>query len=164
MSEEPDSKSADRNEENEREARMNRKFSMSEVIGRIAGGDFMKGGTPVSRQRQSELEIEEYLRRYLIDSGGALRSLLLRHLQNGLLDNDQQPLAALAAYISDLLMSEHLLEGLVREADAEWGRLLEERPYFQEPGRPPHPDDPYTIDSVRLSLCQLRETLVPHKP
>jgi hypothetical protein len=159
MSENRDPKSADTNEEIEREVRKSRKFSMSEVIGQIAGGDFMKGGSPVSRQRQSELEIEEYLRRHLIDAGGVLRSLLLRHLGEGLLDSDHNPLAALAEYITRTLSSEHRLEEFVREADAEWGRVHEERPHFQEPGCPPHPDDPYTTDSVRLSLLQLSERL-----
>jgi hypothetical protein len=160
MSENPDTKSADTNEEIEREIRTNRKFSLSEAIGRIAGGDFMKGGSPVSRKRQAELEIEEYLRHHLADSGGVLRSVLLRHLGESLLNADyDQPLAALAQYIPRVLASKQLLEEVVREADAEWGRVYDERPYFQEPPRPPHPDDPYTIDSVRLTLCQLRERL-----
>jgi hypothetical protein len=158
MSENPDTKSADTNEEIEREIRTNRKFSLNEAIGRIAGGDFMKGGSPVSRKRQAELEIAEYLRHRLADSGGVLRSVLLRHLGESLLNADyDQPLAALAQYISRVLASEQLLEEVVREADAEWGRVYDERPYFQEPSRPPHSDDPYTIDSVRLTLFQLHE-------
>jgi hypothetical protein len=34
-----------------------------------------------------------------------------------------------------------------------------ERPYFDRPGRPPDPDDPYTTESVRASLSRLLETL-----
>ena len=160
MSENPDTNSADRDEEIERETRANRKFSLNEAIGRLAGGDFMKGGSPVTRKRQAEREIDEYLRRHLVDSGGVLRSVLLRHLGESLLNGDyDQPLAALAEYIRSILASEHLLEEFVREADAEWGRVHDERPYFQMPGRPPHHDDPYTIDSVRLALIQLSEKL-----
>jgi hypothetical protein len=160
MSEKPDSKSADRNEEIEREIRANRKFSLNEAIGRIAGGDFMKGGSPVTRKRQAELEIDDYLRHHLVDSGGVLRSVLFRHLGESLLNRDYgQPLAALAEYIGRIVTSEDLLAEFVREADAEWGRVQNERPYFQMPNRPPHPDDPYTIDSVRLALFQLRERL-----
>ena len=85
---------------------------------------------------------------------------MLRRLRESLINADyDQPLVALAEYIPRVLTSEHLLEELVREADAEWGRVQDERPYFQGPGRAPHPDDPYTIDSVRLTLFQLRETL-----
>lgn len=160
MSEDPDTKSADSNEEIEREIRANRKFSLSEAIGQLAGGDFMKGGTPVSPVRQAELEVEEYLRRHLVDSGGVLRRVLLRRLAESLLtSNYDQPLAALAEYVPRVLSSEHLLEEFVREADAEWGRVHDERPFFQEPSGSPHPDDPYTLDSVRLALVQLREKL-----
>jgi hypothetical protein len=131
MSEKPDTNAADENEEIEREIRMNRKFSLDEAIGRLAGGDFMKGGTPVTRRRQAELEIEEYLRRYLVDSGGVLRIVLLRGLGESLLHGDyDQPLAALAEYIPKLLASQDLLAEVVREADAEWGRGQSERPYF----------------------------------
>jgi hypothetical protein len=160
MSQDPDSNSADRNAEIEREIRKNRKFSLNEAIGQLAGGGFMKGGTPVSRKRQAELEIEEYLRRYLVDSGGVLRRVLIRRLGDSLLSGDyNQPLAVLAEYIPKVLASEHVLEEVVREADAEWGRVHEERPYFQDRSRLPHPDDPYTVDSVRLALSQLRERL-----
>jgi len=160
MSDNSETKSTDENEEIEGEIRANRKFSLNEAIGRLAGGDFMKGGTPVSRKRQAELQIEEYLRRHLVDSGSALRSVLLRHLGETLLNGDyEQPLAVLAEYVPRALTSEHLLNEIVREADAEWGRTHDERPYFQQPGRPPHPEDPYTLDSVRLALSQLRERL-----
>ena len=160
MSEKPDTNSVDKDAEIERETRTNRKFSLNEAIGRMAGGDFMKGGSPVTRKRQAELEVDEYLRRHLVDSGGVLRSVLYRHLGESLLNVDyDQPLAALAEYIRSILTSEHLLEEFVREADAEWGRVHDERPYFHMPSRPPHRDDPYTIDSVRLALFQLRERL-----
>jgi hypothetical protein len=121
----------------------------------------MKGGSPVSRKRQAELEIEGYLRHHLADSGGVPRSVLLRHLGESLLKADyDQPLAPLALSIPRVLASEQLLADFVREGDAEWGREYDERPYFQEPDRPPQPDDPYTIDSVRLTLFQLHETRV----
>jgi hypothetical protein len=160
MSEDPDTKPADDNEAIEREIRAKRQFSMSEAIGRVGGGDVMKGGSPVSRKLQAELEIEEYLHRHLADSGGVLKGVLLRHLEGGLLECDYtRPLAALAEYIPQVLASEPLLQEVVREADAEWGRALGERPYFQKPGRPAHPDDPYTVDSVRLCLFKLRDRL-----
>lgn len=160
MSEKSNAKPADSNEKIEREIRTHRKFSLADAIGQVSGGEFMKGGSPVSRKRQAELEVEEYLRRHLVDPGGVLRIVMVRRLGESLINSDyNQPLAALAEYIPGVLASEHLLAELVREADAEWGRVQGERPYFQGPGRPPHPDDPYTIDSVRRALVQLRETL-----
>src|SRR5262245_18203121 len=158
----PGSKSDDSptDKESEREIRKNRKFSIADAFGQIAGGDFMKGGTPVSRKRQAELAIEDYLRRHLDDSGGALRRVLLRNLGESLIKRDYtEPLAALAAYIPTVLASEHHLEEVVREADVEWGRVHDERPHFQRPGRSPDSDDPYTLASVRLALSQLCERL-----
>ena len=71
---------ADSNEEIGREIRLHRKFSLADAIGQASGGDFMKGGSPVTRKRQAELEVEEYLRRHLVDPGGVLRIVMLRHL------------------------------------------------------------------------------------
>jgi hypothetical protein len=100
MSQKPDTDSADKNAEIEREIRTNRKFSLSDAIGQMGGGDVMKGGSPVTRKRQAELGIDEYLRRHLVDSGGVLRSVLVRHLGGSLLDRDyDQPLVVLAEYI-----------------------------------------------------------------
>jgi len=159
MSDEQETDSTDKAAEIEREARMHRKFSLNDAIGQLAGGgEFTKGGTPVTRKRQAELELDEYLRRHLVDSGGVLRTVLSRHLGESLLNDDyNQPIASLVEYVRRILASALLLEEFVREADAEWGRVHEERPYFQVPDRPPHRDDPYTVDSVRLALFQLCE-------
>jgi hypothetical protein len=144
----------------EREIRADRKFSLSEAIGRMAGGDLMKGASPVTRKRQAELAIEDYLRRQMIDAGRVLGSVLLRQVGDRLLRDDyDQPLAILADYVRQVLRSEYLLEDLVREADVEWGRVFRERPYFQQAGRLPSRDDPYTILSVRITLSRLIEKL-----
>lgn len=66
MSEKSDPNSVESNQEIEREIRANRRFSLTEAIGRLAGGGFMKGASPVSRKRQAELDIDEYLRRQLV--------------------------------------------------------------------------------------------------
>jgi hypothetical protein len=53
------------------------------------------------------------------------------------------------------LGSEYLLKELVREADVEWGRVFDKRPYFEADGCPPVPADPCTLESVRAALIQL---------
>ena len=160
MSKKRDRIPADASKEIEREIRMNREFSLGDAIGQLAGGGFMKGGSAVSRKRQAELEVEEYLRRHLSDPGEVLKGVVLRHLEASLVDTDyRQPLATLARFIPTVLASEPLLADIVRQADAEWGRVYGERPYFEPPHRPPHPDDPYTIESVRLRLTALLERL-----
>ena len=145
----------------EREIRKERKFSLAEAIGRLAGPGMMKGVSPVTRTQQSEVEIESYLERHLIDAAGSMPVVLLRRVKGSdlLLNNFDKPLFVLASYIQRVLDSEYLLKELVREADIEWGRTFDERPYFEKEGCPPHPNDPYTIESVRTSLSRLMEEL-----
>lgn len=141
----------------EREIRRGRPFSMSEAIGRMGGGGMLKGASPVPPIEQTTAAIANYLRAHLADAGGILAEVVLRNVRTSerLLENFDQPTVVLAGYLDQVLKSETVLKELVREADAEWGRTLGERPHFERPGHPPHPDDPYTLESVRTALTQL---------
>ena len=138
----------------EREIREGRKFSGKEALARMAGPGAMKGASPVSQVQQAETEIGNWLRSHVADPCGALPMLLQRNLKGSeaLLDHLDRPLAALAIHLKKLLESDYLLAELVREADVEWGRRMDERPFFEREGEPPRPGDPYTIDSVRIIL------------
>ncbi len=141
----------------QREILANREFTLAEAIGRLAGPGMMKGVSPVSSQQQAVAEIQEYLSRHLADPAGVLTVVLLRRVKESelLLNVFDQPLAVLAGYVRQVLVSEYGLKELVREADVEWGRVFGERPYFEKDGCPPAPDDPYTLESVRNALTQL---------
>lgn len=145
----------------EAEIRQGRKFSATEAMARMAGPGAMKGASPVSRVLQAETEIGNWLRTNLPDADGALQMLLLQSLKGSelVLANLDEPLSALAALCHHLLRSDHLLTELVRQADAEWGRRMDERPYFDREGTEPHPDDPYTAESVRETLLRLNDQL-----
>lgn len=147
----------------QREVLRDRKFSLAEAIGRLAGPGAMKGASPVARKHQAEAEIDNYLRHHL--SAGCLSAVILRHVGGSelLLNNFDQPLIVLAACVQRVLSSGCLLKELVREADVEWGRVYGERPHFDREGRPPHPDDPYTLDSVRATLSRLLDRLAAEK-
>jgi hypothetical protein len=121
----------------------------------------MKGVSPVSSKQQAEAEMEDYLNRHLTCAAGILTGVLFRHVKESelLLNNLDQPLVVLASYVHQVLDSDYRLQELVRETDVEWGRTFGERPYFEKEGCPPHPDDAYTMESVRLSLSQLFEKL-----
>lgn len=140
----------------EQEIRRNRRFSEREVLARLAGPGAMKGASPVSRLEQAETEIGTWLGRHLTDTAGVLRVVLHRHLRGSelLLDNLDRPLIALAGYCQHVLSSDHLLQEVVREADVEWGQRMGERPHFEKAGSPHHPDDPYTVDSVRRVITE----------
>ena len=154
MSSDQDKQRSEADAELEREIRRGRKFTAQEAMARMIGPGAMKGGSPVSRVQQAETEVGTWLRTNLPDSTGALQALLYRQLKGSelLLNSLDQPLLALAAYCRQVLASDHHLEELVREADVEWGRRMDERPHFNKEGAPPHPDDPYTKDSVRTAL------------
>ena len=76
-----------------------------------------------------------------------------------LLASYEKPLAALVICCQQVLSSDYQLQELVRAADTEWGRVLGERPYFEKEGSSPHPDDPYTVESVRNALSGLIQEL-----
>ena len=137
-----------------REIRQGRKFTAEEAIGRLAGPGAMKGASAISPQQQAENAAGVWLAANITDPAGALRTVLHRHLKASklLLDNVDDPSVAAAAYLRQILASEQRLREIVREADAEWGRAMGERPHFEREGCPPHPDDPYTFDSVRKAL------------
>jgi hypothetical protein len=144
-------------EELEREIRRGRKFTLEEAIGRLAGPGAMKGESPVARLQQAEIEIADWLRTHMADAGGGLEVALHRDVRESelLLSNLDQPLVVLASYCQRVLASDYLLKELVRNADIEWGRVMGERPHFEREGTPRHPDDPYTVDSVRICLTGL---------
>ncbi|MCA9236168.1 MAG: hypothetical protein KDA44_11900 [Planctomycetales bacterium] len=147
----------------ELQIREHRKFSLAEAIGRLGGGDLMKGASPVTVRRQAELIVEDYLEKHLRDAEGALEVVLLRQVAASsiLLESGyEEPLIGLGKFCQRLLDSPSRLSDLVREVDAQWGRLYQERPYFQRPGQPPHADDPYTVESVSRQMTQLLTTLI----
>ena len=141
----------------EREIRAQRKYSLSEAIGRAAG-DLMKGASPVTHKRQAELAIEQYLDSHLADSAGALGIELQRRVRESedlLAQSYDRPLEALAGVTGRILGSPARLRRFVRQVDAEWGRIYSERPYFDPGDAPPRPGDPYTLESVRDTLTAL---------
>ena len=157
MSNDQDKQRSEADAELEREIRQGRKFTAQEAMGRMIGPGSMKGGSAVPRGQEAETAIGTWLRSNLTDSTGALQALLHRRLKGSavLLNNLDQPLVALADYCKQVLASDYHLTELVREADVEWGRRMDERPHFNKEGSPPHPDDPYTNDSVRASLREV---------
>jgi hypothetical protein len=165
MSDEQPKRSTEADAELEREIRAGREFSLAEAIGRMAGPGAMKGVSPIDRKRQAIIGIEEYLNRHLCDASGILPGVLLRQVTGSelLLKDFNQPLDVLASYIRLTLDSDYRLKELVREADVEWGRLYRERPFFENDGCSPNPDDPYTLESVRSALTQLVEKLTVDK-
>jgi hypothetical protein len=161
MSDNSDKQRSEADADLEREIRKGRKFTLAEAVGRMAGPGAMKGESPVTRKQQAAVEIENWLRRSMSAGGAELQVVLLRRIKESelLLHNFERPFFVLASFCQRVLDSDHLLAELVREADEEWGRVQGERPYFEKEGSPPHPDDPYTVESVRKTLSSLVDQL-----
>ena len=161
MSDEERQAPSDEDAELEREIRSQRKYSLTEAIGRAAG-DLMKGASPVTHKRQAELEIEQYLEEHLADAERALRIVLQRRVcesEELLARRYDRPLEALAGVTERILGSPARLRRFVQRVDAEWGHLYSEQPYFEVGEAPPRPGDPYTLESVRDALSGLLEEL-----
>ena len=161
MSDDQAKQQSDADAELEREIRKDRKFTLTEAIGRMAGPGAMKGESPIARMQQAGAEIETWLTRHLMDAEGGLQTVLLCGVKRSdlLLDNFDQPLAVLASYCQRVLGSDYFLKELVRAADIEWARVFGERPYFEKAGVAADPNDPYTVESVRSTLSSLLEQL-----
>lgn len=138
-----------------------RPFSLADVICR-EGGSFLKGESPIPRLLQAKAEINLFIDRNLTDSSGALKAVLQtlvttddacvsRHLDF--------PLVALRELLEMMVHNPEFLYEFVKQVDVKWGQLFGERPYFQQPGQPPHPEDEYTHESVHQQLAALLELL-----
>ena len=65
------------------------------------------------------------------------------------------PLNSLSNFLQSLLSQKTLLQDFVRRVDMKWGELYDERPHFEKPGQPPHPEDEYTHVSVHAQLTEI---------
>ncbi len=134
-----------------------REFTLADVIAR-EGGSFMKGESPIPRLVQAETEINTFISQNLPDVSGALQAVLHRWVLEDTARVSQYlnvPLQALLGLLESILDNPSILYELVRQVDMLWGEMNGERPYFQQPGQPPHPDDEYTHESVEQQLAEL---------
>ena len=158
-----DGKDNDRDLAIQREILSGRKFSLAEAIGREGGG-FLKGDSPVPKLAQAIAELQMFINQNLSDSSGALQAVLYVWVKTDsrVVENLNSPLIALNQMLSSLLDNQNLLHEFVKQVDRKWGQIYDERPYFQQPGQPPHPEDEYTHESVRLQLIELLDIVKSH--
>jgi hypothetical protein len=147
----------DRDRELFLEALAGRQITVADVIAQ-AGGNFLKGESPIPKLVQLKIELKLFLNQALRDSEGAL----LLVLQNRIEDADDlisqfcdRPLIALQKLVEEIIQNPALLTETVQQADFRWGQIYGERPHFDIPGCNPHPDDAYTFVSVKQQLTDL---------
>ncbi|MGD1919339.1 MAG: hypothetical protein ACFCAD_10890 [Pleurocapsa sp.] len=141
-----------------------RPFSIAEAIGR-EGGTFLKGESTVPKLVQVITAINTFIDRNLRDPSAALQAILHQWVKVDPRVSQQKetPLVALEQILQSILDNPDLLYELVRQVDIKWGHMYDERPYFQKPGQPPHPNDEYTHESVKKDLQNLLIRLKNHR-
>jgi hypothetical protein len=147
------------------EAIAGRERTLADVIGQ-AGGDFLKGESPIPRLIQRKTELKLFANDHLQDSEGALLSVLQTRIDEAdalISKHLELPLIALTTMVEQVLDNSALLTEIVRQADFRWGQIYGERPHFEIPGKPPHPDDPYTMTSVTAQLKNLLWVIAAEK-
>src|SRR2546430_98087 len=112
MSDDKDTQRSEADADLEREIRKERKFTLAEAIGRLAGPGAMKGVSPIARAQQAVVEVENWLRYQMPPGNGELEVVLLRRLRASdlLLTNLEEPLAVLAAHCRQVLESDYGLK------------------------------------------------------
>ncbi|MBD1913870.1 MULTISPECIES: hypothetical protein [unclassified Leptolyngbya] len=141
-----------------------RTFSMAEVIGR-EGTSFMKGESPVPRLVQVLTEINLFIQQHLVDISGIVQAILFAWVKSDearVSRYVKSPLVALQEIVENITTDADTLYEFVRQVDCKWGQMNNERPYFQKPGQPPHPDDEFTHESVQIQLSQFLSVLKCH--
>ncbi len=164
MTSNKDDRERDRDLAIQREILSGRRFTIAEAIGR-QGGSFLKGESPVPKLVQAIAEINGFINQNLSDSSGALQAVLYVWVKTDSRVGQylNSPLVALNEILSSLLDNQDLLYEFVRQVDHKWGQIYGERPYFQQPGQLPHPEDEYTHESVRLKLIELLDIVKSQK-
>jgi hypothetical protein len=150
----------------QQEILMGRQFSLAEVIGRECGS-FLKGESPIPKLLQAKAEINLYIDRNLTDSSGVLKAVLQTLVAIDEVDlrcHLNAPLDALRVFLEGLVRNPELLYEFVKQVDVRWGQIYGERPYFQQPGQLPHPEDEYTHESVYQQIVELLGSIPINDP
>jgi len=141
----------------QREILRERKFSIAEAIGR-EGGNFIKGYSPIPRLDQVISLITVFIANNISDSSRVLMTVLQTNVKNDrikIAESIETPLRYLHHLIKSYVDNPHQLYELKREVAFTWGQINDEKPYFQKPGEPPHPDDEYSHEIVKEMLTRL---------
>lgn len=145
----------------EKEIRDRRKFSMEDAISDKMKGMF-KNASVIPKLKTVQLEIQQLIKKNIPDNFGAIHRVLMRRVKNS---NDivhkhfDKPHMALKEIIEHILERDTRLYEFVRAVDQYYGEAYGERPHFQMPGKPAHPDDNYTHESVREALTKGKDKL-----
>jgi hypothetical protein len=169
MSQKPDFSNADEREAEDlardrelfMEAMSGREFTLADVIAQ-AGGNFLKGESPIPKLVQIKNELKLFISQNLHDLSGSLQAVLQLSVDQAdepISRHLEQPLLVLEELVEEILNHPEILYELVKQVDCKYGQMYGERPYFQRPGSPAHPDDEYSHESVRIQLIDFLDKI-----
>ncbi|MGB3291795.1 MAG: hypothetical protein WBB01_02255 [Phormidesmis sp.] len=140
----------------QREIRAERQFSLAEAIGR-EGGSFMKGESTVPRPLRAATEVSQFITTHLADPTGPVSTTLYDWASSDIRLSRQldTPLVALAQVIESILAEPTTLSEFARQVAIAHSHITGDRPYFQKPDAPPHPQASYTHASIAADLAAL---------
>ncbi|MFK8184677.1 MAG: hypothetical protein AB8B99_15005 [Phormidesmis sp.] len=144
----------------EAEIRASRKFSLADAIGK-EGGSFLRSGSTIPRPLQAANIITHFIQSHTSEPTGPFSTTLqLWSCQDIRLSRQlDKPLSALAEIIASLLDESTTFYEFARQIAIAHSNLTGDRPYFQAPNQPPHPDADYTHDAIRAELIRLQQQL-----
>lgn len=144
----------------QKEIRATRKFSIAEAIGR-EGGRFMKGESTIPRPLRATTEISQFITHHLSDPTSAFATTLHTWVSGDLRVSRQldTPLVAFAQVVESTLGEPTIFCEFARQVAIAQSQLTGDRPYFQQPDQPPHPEADYTHESIRAELLDLLQQL-----
>ncbi|MEL6468272.1 MAG: hypothetical protein AAFQ74_00960 [Cyanobacteria bacterium J06623_4] len=142
------------------EIRSERPFSLAEAIGR-EGGSFLKGESAIPRPLRAIATINQFLSTYLTNPSDALATTLSTWASQDIRVSRQldTPLTALSQILDSLLSEPATFCEFARQVAIAHSQLTGDRPHFQQPGKPPHPDAEHTHASIRQALSDLQHQL-----
>lgn len=151
---------SDATSEIEKEIRSGRKFSIAEAIGREGGG-FMKGESAIPRPLKAANEVKQFITTYSGKSTGVLADELYAWTIADIRFGAQldTPLVAIALTVNSLLKESAMFYEFARQVAIAQAKLTGDRPYFQQPGRLPHPESDYPHHAIRQYLLDISTAL-----
>jgi hypothetical protein len=146
----------------EKQAQLGQSFSLAAMIGR-EGANLLNSQDAIPKNLQILNHMAPFWQGKLKDTDGALEAeflLFLKDFSETKTDLWDDPHGLFTQSICFLLIPENL-EGFVSKVDARWGKMFDEKPFFEsigahlKPNHQAHPEDPYTLKSVALALQTL---------
>ena len=144
----------------QKEIRAGRKFSLAEAISR-EGGDFIKGELVIPRPLKAANEIKQFIATHSLEPSGVLATELSAWSIADIRFSRQleTPLTALSQIVESLLHEPTTFYEFARRVAIAQSKVTGDRPYFQQPNQPPHPEADHTHSSISQYLSKMAELL-----